>query len=107
MKKIITLIVCYLILSSIGFGQWQQTNGPFGGDVRALAIDSATNNIYVGLNNGGVYMSSNNGGSWSNINNGLHNKTVYTIAISGRIFLLVLMVKVFLRQIIMEVVGQK
>jgi len=51
-------------------GFWQQTNGPFGGDVNAIALNS-NGHIFVGTDGGGVFRSVNNGDNWSRMNNGL------------------------------------
>ena len=49
---------------------WQQTNGPFGGTVAALAINSR-GDIFAGIQYGGVYRSTDNGNNWTQINRGL------------------------------------
>lgn len=45
---------------------WQQTNGPYWGPIRALAINSSGYIIAVG--NGGVFCSTDNGASWAQVN---------------------------------------
>ena len=42
---------------------WEPTNGPFGGRVNALAIQS-NGHILAGTANGGLYRSTDNGDSW-------------------------------------------
>jgi hypothetical protein len=68
---------------------WEQTNGPFGGTVAALAINSS-GDIFAGIQYGGVYRSTDNGNNWIQINNGLPTDTwVTSLAInnsSGDIF---------------------
>ncbi|MDQ3011765.1 MAG: hypothetical protein M3X11_13785, partial [Acidobacteriota bacterium] len=44
-------------------GQWVQTNGPYGGDIRALLVNGT--NLFAGTNGGGVFLSTNNGQSWA------------------------------------------
>ncbi|MCX6230806.1 MAG: T9SS type A sorting domain-containing protein [Bacteroidetes bacterium] len=80
MKKILLLI---FTLSSFSFtqAQWQQTNGPIGGTIGALAING--NNIFAGTDEGGVFLSTNNGTNWSAVNTGLTNNLIYSLAISG------------------------
>ena len=66
---------------------WQQTNGPYGGDVNALAINSS-GYIFAGTDSRGVFLSTNNGTSWTQENNGLTNSDIVSLAInsSGYIF---------------------
>jgi photosystem II stability/assembly factor-like uncharacterized protein len=54
---------------------WQQTNGPDGGDIGALAIDP-NGNILAGAYGHGVFRSVNNGANWDPINAGLTNQSV-------------------------------
>ncbi|MDZ7623295.1 MAG: hypothetical protein U5J96_02450 [Ignavibacteriaceae bacterium] len=49
---------------------WQPTNGPFGGDIRTLAINSS-GHIFAGSDYAGTYRTTNNGLYWTQINNGL------------------------------------
>ena len=60
--------------------QWTQTNGPYGGNISALAV-SGTNLFAV--TGGGVFLSTNNGTSWAAVNSGLYNNPVYALAVSG------------------------
>jgi hypothetical protein len=60
---------------------WQQTNGPFGGDVRAFVIN-ANKNIFAATADGGVFRSTDNGGSWART--GLTITTVTDLAINSR-----------------------
>ena len=59
--------------------QWEQTNGPYGGDVNALA--SSGGNIFAGTNTYGVYLTTNNGINWTQT--ALNNQNVYSLAVSG------------------------
>jgi uncharacterized repeat protein (TIGR02543 family) len=60
---------------------WQQTNGPYGDDIQAIAIDhSSTQTVYVGTP-GGVLKSVNGGGNWSAVNTGLIGFSVISLAI--------------------------
>jgi len=67
---------------------WQQTNGPYGGDIRAFVINS-TGHIFAGASGGGVFRSMDNGESWRPVNVGLpHTAFVQSLAINlnGDIF---------------------
>ena len=58
-------------VASAGVNTWT-TNGPDGGDIRALAIDPANPaTLYAGTEGGGVFKSTNGGGSWNAVNAGL------------------------------------
>lgn len=48
---------------------WEQTNGPYGGTVWSVAINS-DNEIFAGTQGGGIFRSSNRGESWMNVSNG-------------------------------------
>ena len=64
---------------------WQQTNGPYGGDIRALAINN-DEHIFAGTFGSGVFRSADNGENWSQT--GLTNTNVQALAINsnGHIF---------------------
>ena len=67
---------------------WEQANGPFGGTVPALAINSS-GDIFAGTDASGVFRSTDNGNSWTQISNGLPiGVSVLSLAInsSGNIF---------------------
>jgi hypothetical protein len=61
--------------------QWIQTNGPYGGDVRCLAVSGT--NLFAGTYLGGVFLSTNNGTSWQAASTGLTNTSVRALAVSG------------------------
>jgi photosystem II stability/assembly factor-like uncharacterized protein len=83
------------LLSSNTFAQdfWQQTNGPYGGDVRSLAVSpNATGgtNLFAGTYGSGAFLSTNDGESWTAINSGLttakldlSNGVVLSFAVAG------------------------
>jgi photosystem II stability/assembly factor-like uncharacterized protein len=88
----------FLILFSqnILFAQWIQTNGPGGGEVKAIVKDSLR--IYAGLFNGGVHISYNNGLTWQRSNAGfqypfqiqamvIKDNYVFTGVMSGGVYL--------------------
>ena len=66
---------------------WEQTNGPVGQWVQALAVNLG-GDIFSGTAGGGVFRSTDNGNVWTEINNGLTNTTVraLTINLGGDIF---------------------
>ena len=66
---------------SAGVGVWT-TNGPYGGDVRALVVnpaDPAT--LYAGTSGGGVFKSTNRGTTWTAVNTGLTGTDVLSLAL--------------------------
>jgi photosystem II stability/assembly factor-like uncharacterized protein/5-hydroxyisourate hydrolase-like protein (transthyretin family) len=67
---------------SAGVNQWT-SNGPYGGVVRAVAIDPVTpTTLYAGSYGGGLFKSSDDGGSWRRLNAGLTYTDVTSIAIN-------------------------
>ncbi len=86
-KTFFTKVVICLALSCgcrLAFAQtdfWQQTNGPFGGDVRALAIN-ANGDIFAGTYGSGVFRSTDNGENWIPSNAGLAIPTVLSLAVN-------------------------
>jgi photosystem II stability/assembly factor-like uncharacterized protein len=65
------LCLSFANVALAGVNVWT-TNGPEGGDVRALAIDPANPaTVYVGTFGNGIFKSSNGGGSWTAANVGL------------------------------------
>lgn len=87
MKAICGLIALTVIfaeeISATGF--WEQTNGPFGGYVYSLSMDSVTGDFLAGTANG-IYRSTVGGYSWCQT--GLADIKVLTMAINaqGHIF---------------------
>ena len=93
LAKFFTRLMIGLVVSCSGksaFAQthfWQQTNGPYGGNIKSLAIN-ARGHIFAGTDDGGVFRSTNNGDNWTAVNTGLPNTNVLSLAInaSGHIF---------------------
>ena len=56
---------------------WQRTNGPYGGNVRSIAINSQ-GHIFVG--DYGIYRSTDNGSSWSFVD--LNGVSVTALAVN-------------------------
>ncbi|MDZ7362985.1 MAG: T9SS type A sorting domain-containing protein [candidate division KSB1 bacterium] len=78
------LTLCLLLGAQGALAQndfWRQTDGPFGGDIRAFAIDSA-GYIFTGTFGAGIFRSTDNGENWSAVNTGLTNKTVLALAMN-------------------------
>ncbi|MCX6122023.1 MAG: FG-GAP-like repeat-containing protein [Ignavibacteriales bacterium] len=77
------LLLLFTFFSQVALSQinWQQTNGPYGGIVRALAVSGS--NLFAGTEGGGVFLSTDNGTSWSAVNTGLTSMYIYDLAISG------------------------
>ncbi|MGH7596288.1 MAG: T9SS type A sorting domain-containing protein [bacterium] len=72
-----------LILCAQDF--WQQTNGPFGGNVRGLAVHP-NGDIYAGTETNGLLRSKDNGETWKRLTNGLpaRNSFGFTLAINAK-----------------------
>jgi hypothetical protein len=81
MKSKITFLVVLLFPVLFSYGQWQPTNGPYGGTIRDIAIDG--NSILAAAYSSGIYISNDNGATWNLSNNGLGNKFVSTLAVNG------------------------
>jgi len=83
MKKYIAFFILFLIPCMVS-AQWEQTNGPYGGEVHCFAVSGTK--LFVGTS-GGVFLSTNNGTNWNAVNYGLtlNNLTEYVsaIAVSG------------------------
>ncbi len=80
MKKIILIaLFSLLVFSANSRAQipfWHQTNGPKGGTVRNMAIDSM-GRIIIFTSGSGVYRSIDNGMSWELLNRGLPTLNMY------------------------------
>lgn len=66
------VFLLFLILPSIVHAQWTGTNGPEGGYVRSMTVDSS-GWIYA-ASHGGVFRSTDSGQNWQEINEGLTNE---------------------------------
>jgi hypothetical protein len=81
MKKIILISSFVIILISIKInGQWVQTNGPFGGDVRCFVQNGS--NLYAGTGGNGVFLSTNNGTEWKAANSGMTSTFVNSLVVT-------------------------
>ena len=79
----ISLLVFILSITISAQNFWQQTNGPYCGDVYAFTI-SDSGYIYIGTRRGGLFKSTNDGEFWTAINEGIENlqgETIYSVSI--------------------------
>ena len=63
---------------------WMQTNGPYGGEIVASAVDSQ-GRIFIGAAGGGIFRSVDNGESWTEANDGIpypHHSNIQSIVIN-------------------------
>jgi len=69
MKKILYMAVisAFLPLNLSAQNYWEPTNGPFGGDITSLALDSTNQTVYAGGD--GLFYSVNSGENWIRFNN--------------------------------------
>ena len=77
------LIIALFLLIGLAKGveaQWQQTNGPYGGNVLSSLILGT--NIYVGTSSG-IFLSIDNGITWACINNGMPVYRINTLVANG------------------------
>jgi len=82
MRNIFPPIVSFLIFIATTplSAQWTQTNGPYGGTIRALAVNGP--NLFAATEQGrGVYRSTDDGVSWTQ--SGLSPLSVSSLAVNG------------------------
>jgi len=87
MRNLIILFT-FIIFSSLQITAQdfcQQTNGPTGGVVFSIAINSS-GDVFAGTWSGGVFRSTNNGVDWVSVNAGLNNNNVKTLEIGSNGF---------------------
>lgn len=61
---------------------WQQTGGPLGGEVHAVAVDPlAPSTVYAGTSNSGVYKSTDGGTTWALANAGMGSAQVESLLV--------------------------
>lgn len=75
MKQIATSLFLIMALVGLSYAQsdpilWKQTNGPTGGNVTSVCVDSS-NNLYASTQVAGMFRSTNNGDTWNPLNKGL------------------------------------
>lgn len=74
MKSFILIILFFIIGCNQTFSQWKQTNGPFGGTINCLFVNSG-GVLFAGTISG-IYRSLNNGENWSTNQNLLSGKEI-------------------------------
>ena len=82
MKKLL-LIIIILISATFANAQWQQINGPYGGNIQSFAVKGTT--ILAGSYSNGVFRSEDNGDSWTLVNFGsiISTYSYQSFAVSG------------------------
>lgn len=90
LQQLVFVVSSLFCATEITFSQnnyWEQTNGPYGGNVTALAVNSSSH-IFAGTY-AGVYCSTNNADNWTLINANFKNSPIREIAIdsAGYIFI--------------------
>lgn len=79
MKKLLAIFIFNLLLYSITYAQWQETNnGLYGGHIGGLFVDPVTNLLFAGTGNCGIFVSSDEGQHWKTSNKGLPDQ-VYNV----------------------------
>jgi photosystem II stability/assembly factor-like uncharacterized protein len=79
---LIVLVCAPLLFSHPALAQWT-SGGPYGGNVRVLAINPTTPAmLYAGTDGGGVFKSTDSGGTWAAANTGLTGPPVAALAIN-------------------------
>ena len=75
MKKTILFLIAFSFISFSQQNFWKRTNGPYGGDINSLAINSK-GFIFAGTVGGGLgaFRSTDSGAFWQGINNGLNTQ---------------------------------
>ncbi len=77
MKNSVNIPCLIFLLSSLLYAQfWEQTNGPYCGNIYSMAM-SSNECVYVGTKYGGIYKTINGGKLWFPINEGLNNIDVH------------------------------
>lgn len=80
-QKVIFVILFYSVLNvNYSIAQWVQTNGPYGGSVKCLAISNDLTKLYAASYGGGIFKSTDEGISWQNI--GLYHTDARSMAIN-------------------------
>jgi hypothetical protein len=79
-KRILLLSIFFLIMHSLGFGQWQPCAGTAGLNVHCIAAGDSL--LFAGTDNG-VYFSADSGNTWTLRSNGITPDTVLALLIAG------------------------
>lgn len=67
---------------------WQQTNGPLGATINAIAVNQTNGNVFAAVQGVGMIRSTNRGASWSVVNGGLTSNEIWALLVNnnGHIF---------------------
>jgi photosystem II stability/assembly factor-like uncharacterized protein len=82
--RVVVLWILFSLVSTITlplYGQWKQTNGPFGGPVSSLAVSG--NNLYAALFRSDVFMSSDDGRTWKVLHTGIESANIISLYATG------------------------
>jgi len=74
---IFSVLVLHPMWASSQTDFWEQTNGPYGGYILSLAVNS-NDHLFAGTLNSGIFRSTDDGNSWAPVNNGITNSGVTT-----------------------------
>ena len=89
-RTVVFVLVCVVACSQSEAQElyWRQTNGPFGGEIRALAVN-ASGHIFAGVWAGGIFRSTDDGASWTSLRD--PQRSIYSLAVNnlGHIFAVV------------------
>src|SRR5512139_2694471 len=77
----VAVALSFSSVAHAGPGVWT-TGGPYGGYVRALAIDPSNPATLYGATGGGVFKSTDSGATWAAASTGLTNLNVSALAIN-------------------------
>ncbi len=82
-RQIIAISALVVIITWEARAQWMPTNGPQGGTVFCVAIDSIGEpaSVYAGTNGGGVYRSIDEGRSWSRVGASLSSLNISALEV--------------------------
>ena len=85
-RNALVILLILLLFSTVegayaGENRWT-SQGPYGGDIRALAIDpTVTSTMYAGTFGGGIFKSLDGGATWGGVNFGLTNLLIVALRI--------------------------
>ena len=82
-RWLILLLGTFFVISPNLFSQirWERTNGPYGGTVRALAVDTMSGIVYASTFGNGVFRSYDQGTNWQGVNDGLDGVFVRALTV--------------------------
>ncbi|MFH2048657.1 MAG: hypothetical protein ABIJ12_04340 [bacterium] len=78
----VVIIICSTV-TPLHAQTWEQTNGPYGGDVYSLAINSLGDIFAAIFTGGAIYRSIDNGNNWTCINEGVMGARIFSLAIDS------------------------